>query len=100
MAKVTIRTKKYQTRAQAEWRCFNAAMLDGKHTPKDVIKAMIDPETIKQAKKWLRQETKGYTKAELKASQERQLYINRSKKIDKEIKHHIDENKFNTTLKK
>lgn len=82
MTKVTIRTKKYETRAKAEWRYFCEAMLDGKHCPKSVLAVMTDERKIESAKRWLN----GPTKSQKAQSNSRQQYINASKEIDNEIK--------------
>lgn len=92
MAKVTIRTKKYETRKQAEWRYFSAAMLDDKYTPQDVLAAMTDTNNIKSAERWLN----GPTEAQERQSNARQRYISTSKEIDKEIEFMISQPGFTT----
>lgn len=82
MAKVAIRTKKYESRSQAEWRYFAAAMLEDKYNPQKVLRAMKDIKNIENAKRWLY----GPTKAQQEQGDARQEYINTSKEIDKEIK--------------
>ena len=92
MAKVTIRTKRYETCKKAEWRYFSAAMLEDKFAPQDVLDAMKDTENIESAKRWLN----GSSQLEKEQSIARQRYLNTSKEIDKEIELMISQPGFTT----
>lgn len=55
MKKITIKSKKFESIQQAEWRYFIDAMLHNKYPVNDVVSAMTDAENIKAAKAMLRQ---------------------------------------------
>ncbi|MCP4567946.1 MAG: hypothetical protein GY841_10240 [FCB group bacterium] len=92
MKALVIRAKKHETRQQAEWRYFNAAMLDNKYEPRRVLKAMKNSGNIEAARRWLN----GPTKRQRRESTARQRYINNSPEIDKEIKLMVSQPGFTT----
>ena len=88
---MTIRQRKYESRQQAEWRTFNAAMQEGnKAKAKAVYQAMTDEGNREQAKRVLF----GATAAQKRESTERQQAISNSASVEADIRFMMSDSGF------